>query len=183
VVDAAGGEARQLTAGTRDVAPSWSHDGAWTYFGSTRSGALQIWKVPSQGGAAVQVTRHGGFEGFESDDGRYLRYVRGRQIPGIWQVPVNGGDEVALTDVDEVGFWRSWRAARGGIYFATAAGPSGPRIQFLDLATGKVQRLAPLPKAPDATIPGIAVSHDGHRLLLVQYDQSGSNIIMAERAR
>jgi hypothetical protein len=56
-------------------------------------------------------------------------------------------------------------------------------LQFLDLATGKARQLAQLVKAPDATIPGLAVSPDGHRLLLAQYDQSGSNIIMVERGR
>jgi hypothetical protein len=54
-------------------------------------------------------------------------------------------------------------------------------LQFLDFATGKIRHLAQLAKAPDATIPGLAVSRDGHRLLLAQYDQSGSNIIMVER--
>jgi Tol biopolymer transport system component/DNA-binding winged helix-turn-helix (wHTH) protein len=183
IVDAAGGDARRMTAATGDVAPSWSHDGAWIYFGSTRGGTLQIWKMPSQGGPAIQVTHHGGFEGFESDDGKYLLYVRGRQIPGIWKVPSAGGDEVAVTDRDQVGYWRCWRPAQGGIYFATATAPAGPRLQFLDLASGKVRNITTLPKAPDATIPGLAVSHDGRRLLLAQYDQSGSNIIMVERAR
>jgi hypothetical protein len=36
---------------------------------------------------------------------------------------------------------------------------------------------------PDATIPGLAVSPDGRSLLVAQYDQNGSNIIMVERAR
>jgi len=183
MVDAAGGDARRLTAGTGDVAPSWSRDGAWIYFGSTRGGTLQIWKIPSQGGPAVQVTQHGGFEGFESDDSRYLLYVRGREVPGIFKVPVNGGDEVMVTDLDQAGFWRSWRPARGGIYFLSAAPLGSPRLEFLDLANGRVQRLTELAKAPDATIPGLAVARDGRRLLVAQYDNSGSNIIMVERAR
>ncbi len=182
MVDAEGGDARRMTAATGDVAPSWSGDGAWIYLASTRSGTLQIWKMPSQGGPAVQVTRQGGFEGFESEDGKYLLYVRGREVPGIWRVPTGGGEEVAVTDLDNIGHWRCWRAARGGIYYATATPPEGPRLQFLDLATRKVQKIAQLPRDPDADIPGLAVSRDGRHLLLAQYDQSGSNIIMVERA-
>ncbi|SPE41734.1 hypothetical protein SBA3_4570003 [Candidatus Sulfopaludibacter sp. SbA3] len=183
-IDANGGQARRLTeASTGDVAPSWSHDGAWVYFASTRGGSLQIWKTPSQGGPAVQVTHKGGFEGFETDDGKYLLYVRGRETPGIWRVPVTGGEEVLVTERDQVGYWRCWRVARGGIYFATATPPAGPRLEFLDLATGTIQPIVSLAKAPDATIPGLAVDPQGRKLLVAQYDQNGSNIIMVERTR
>jgi hypothetical protein len=82
-----------------------------------------------------------------------------------------------------VGYGRCWRVARGGIYFATAAPPAGPRLEFLNLDTGDIQFIAEIPKPPDATIPGLAVSPDGRSLLLAQYDQSGSNIIMVERFR
>jgi Tol biopolymer transport system component/DNA-binding winged helix-turn-helix (wHTH) protein len=183
-VDADGGEARRLSAaGTGDVAPSWSHDGAWIYFASTRSGDLQVWKMPSQGGAAVQVTRKGGFEAFETADGQFLLYTKGRETPGIWRVPTGGGAEVLVTDRDQVGYWRCWRIALGRIYFATAVPPAGPRLEVLDLTNGETKLIAPLSKAPDATIPGLAVSPDGRSVLVAQYDQSGSNIIMVERAR
>jgi len=183
-VDVDGGQAHRLSPpGTGDVAPSWSRDGAWIYFASTRGGNLQIWKMPSQGGAAVQITRRGGFEAFETEDGRFLLYSRGRETPGIWRVPTAGGEEVLVSDRDQVGYWRCWRMARGGIYFGTAATPGGPRLEFLDLASGAVRQISALPKQPDATIPGLAVSADGRTLLLAQYDQNGSNIIMTGRER
>ena len=139
--------------------------------------------VQSTHKAQFHVTREGGFEGFESPDGKFLFYVKGREIPGIWRVPVAGGDEIPLSDRDHVGYWRCWRVARGGVYFATAAPPGEPRLEFLNLATGAVEKIATLARPPDATIPGLAVSPDGHALLVAQYDQNGSNIIMVERAR
>jgi Tol biopolymer transport system component len=106
-VNADGGSLHRLTAGgTGDVAPSWSRDGAWIYFASPRSGDLQIWKMSSEGGPAVQVTRKGGFEGFETEDGRFLLYVKGRETPGIWRVPTAGGEEILVSDCDQVGYWR-----------------------------------------------------------------------------
>ena len=33
--------------------PTWSRDGRWIYFSSTRSGTTGIWKMPSAGGSAV----------------------------------------------------------------------------------------------------------------------------------
>jgi Tol biopolymer transport system component/DNA-binding winged helix-turn-helix (wHTH) protein len=184
VADAERGEVRRLTGeGTGDVAPSWSHDGVWIYFASTRGGTLQIWKMPARGGAAVQVTRGGGFEAFESDDGRFLLYTRGREIPGIWRVPVGGGEETLITDRDQIGYRRCWRLAHNRIYFGTAAQPDGPRLEVLDLVTGAVQLVTPLAKAPDLTIPSLAVAPDGASLLLTQFDQSGSNLILVEQFR
>src|SRR5262249_6139042 len=48
VVDAAGGLPRRLSRddGQPDFRPAWSQDGRWIYFGSSRSGTIQIWKMP-----------------------------------------------------------------------------------------------------------------------------------------
>lgn len=184
VINAEGGQLRRLTTDPAGgVAPSWSHDGRLIYFASARSRNLDIWKVPAGGGAAVQVTRKGGFEAFETADGHYLYYLKGRGIPGIWRVPTAGGEEVPVVDRDQVGLWRCWRLAGGGIYYGTAAPPDGARLEFLDLATGRVREIGRTTKAPDLTIPSLAVSPDGRHLLYAQYDQSGSNIMMVEDFR
>ena len=61
MINAQGGKPRRLTNdGAPAVRPSWSRNGHWIYFGSTRSGESQIWKVPVEGGQSVQVTRTGG---------------------------------------------------------------------------------------------------------------------------
>jgi Tol biopolymer transport system component len=184
VIGAEGGQLRRLTTDPAGgVAPSWSHDGQWIYFASARSRKLEVWKVPAGGGSAVEVTRKGGFEGFETADGQYLYYLKGRGIPGIWRVPTAGGEEVPVTDRDQAGLWRCWRLAGGGIYFGTAAPPEGARLEFLDLATGRVREILRTNRAPDLTIPSLAVSPDGRHLLYAQYDRSGSNIMMVEDFR
>jgi len=184
VISAEGGQLQRLTTDPAGgVAPSWSQDGRWVYFASARSRNLEVWKVPAGGGSAVEVTRKGGFEGFETADGQYLYYLKGRGIPGIWRVPTAGGEEVPVTDRDQAGLWRCWRLAGGGIYFGTAAPPEGARLEFLDLATGRVREILRTNKAPDLTIPSLAVAPDGRHLLYAQYDQSGSNIMMVEDFR
>src|SRR2546426_760824 len=125
VISADGGKPRRLTYDPdEDITPSWSRDGRWIYFGCTRSGSMQIWKVPAEGGPTIQVTKQGGFEGFESADGKYFYYAKGRAMPGIWRVPVAGGEESLVLDQHQAGLWRYWGITDKGIYFASAEIPS-----------------------------------------------------------
>ncbi len=175
---------RRLTSGaTENVAPSWSRDGKWIYFGSTRSGGMQIWKVPAEGGPAVRVTQNGGFEGFESGDGKYFYYSKGRGIAGIWRIPTGGGEEELLLDTHRAGYWRLWTVAEHGIYFATAVEPSSPAIEFYSFSTGKVTPVAALDKPLSRSDPGLCISRDGRRLLFTQLDQSGCDIMLADNFR
>jgi Tol biopolymer transport system component/DNA-binding winged helix-turn-helix (wHTH) protein len=180
IINADGGKPRRLTFDTdEDITPSWSRDGRWVYFGCTRSGSMQIWKVPPEGGLSIQVTKQGGFEGFESTDGKYFYYSKGRAMPGIWRVPVSGGEESPVLDQHHGGMWRYWAINDQGVYFATAEITSRPIIEFFSFSTGKITPIAKLDVPLSKTDPGLAVSPDGQWLLVVQMDQSGSDIVMA----
>src|SRR5262249_32080392 len=98
LISSQGGAPQRLTTADDydDVAPSWSKDGQWIYFTSKRSGNWQLWKVPAIGGDPVQVTKQGGYFGFEASDGKVVYYAKGPTATGIWRVPVNGGDEVPV---------------------------------------------------------------------------------------
>ncbi len=183
VISADGGNpARITTEAAEDMCPSWARDGRWIYFGSTRSGRSQIWKMPATGGAAVQVTRQGGFEGFESPDGKYFYYAKARQAPGLWRIPVSGGEETLVLNHHSAGYWRYWAVMEQGIYFATAA--SGrPRIEFFSFATSKVTPVATIDKAIDSNIWGLTVSPDSRWILYTQLDQGGSDIMLMENFR
>ena len=60
----------------QNLCPSWSRDGKWIYFASTRSGTFQVWRVPAEGGSPVQVTRQGGHAALESPEGKYVYYAK-----------------------------------------------------------------------------------------------------------
>ena len=52
-----GGEETRLTFGEgRNDGPDYSADGQWIYFNSSRSGRMQIWRVPAGGGTAERIT-------------------------------------------------------------------------------------------------------------------------------
>ena len=184
VVSANGGQHRRLTTEpAEDTCPSWSRDGRWIYFGSGRSGSLQIWKAPSTDGPAVQVTKQGGFEGFESPDGKYFYYAKGRDVPGIWRIPVEGGVETPVVDHHGAGFWRSWAVTAEGIYFVTAEMPARPIIEFFSFGAGDVRQVAILERPVHPRVWGFSVSPDRRWILYTQTDESSSDIMLLEKFR
>jgi Tol biopolymer transport system component/DNA-binding winged helix-turn-helix (wHTH) protein len=183
LISADGGQPRRLTTDeAEDVVPTWSHDGQWIYFASNRSGSMQVWKTPIAGGAAVQVTQQGGFENYESPDGKYLYYTKGRSTPGIWRIQAAGGAEELVLDQQKAGQWRYWRVVDQGIYFATAT-TTGPMIEFFNFATKRIAEVTRPAKGPERNLPGLAVSPDGRSILYTQVDRSGSDLMMVENFR
>ena len=131
VISAEGGRPRRLTEDpAEDIAPSWSRDGRWIYFESNRSGSMQIWKMSADGGEARPVTKDGGSVSCESVDGKFLYHNRGRNVAGIWRVPVEGGDETLVLDTHKAGYWSAWTLVEHGIYFITAEQLARPAIEF-----------------------------------------------------
>jgi len=181
VMSAEGGKPRRLTEDVADdVRPSWSLDGRWIYFGSNRTGEWQVWKTPAEGGQAVQVTRQGGREAFESFDTKFVYYSKSFGIPGIWRVPRAGGEEIRVLDEPLQGFWA---LVRNGIYFVNPKTTPRPTIEFFSFDTGHSTQVAPIEKELQLVYPSLAVSPDGRSLLYVQVDRFESDIVLAENFR
>jgi eukaryotic-like serine/threonine-protein kinase len=99
IVSAEGGRPRPLTTGTsRNFIGSWSPDGQWIYFTSERAGQLDTWRVAPSGGEPEQVTRTGSTGSLASPDSRWLYYVKGEGVDGLWRMPIGGGEETRLVD-------------------------------------------------------------------------------------
>lgn len=171
-----------MTSGpSNNVRPSWSSDGRWIYFGSNRSGVSQIWKEPAAGGTAVQVTKSGGEEAFESADGKFVYWAKLR-VTGIWRVPVEGGVESQVLDVATENLWM---LADQGICFFDLRNLVEPALKFYSLATGKTTLLRELSKNTrvDEMSSALSVSPDGRWILYTQLDQAGSNLMLVENFR
>jgi Tol biopolymer transport system component len=120
-VDIDGSNPKRLTQeASLDGLPSWSRDGRWIYYSSTRAGVVpDIWRMPAQGGEPVRITYHGGLNSQESPDRKHLYYAALSHLDEVgkaklMQVPVEGGPEKMLLD-NLSAFW--WTVARTGIYF------------------------------------------------------------------
>src|SRR5207247_1941495 len=116
VVDANGGVPKQVK-GIQGVAavPSFSRDGKWIYYTSSHSGRSEIWKIESEGGTPVQVTKTGGWTAFESPDGKNLYYTDTNFGTKLWRCALDGSGAVPILD---------GVAQRGFV-------PTGDRIYYL----------------------------------------------------
>jgi eukaryotic-like serine/threonine-protein kinase len=188
VMDTQGDLPRRLTVDpSEDARSSWSRDGRFIYFGSNRSGRAEIWRIPADGGKAVQVTRDGGFYGVESHDG-HLFYSK-TETSGIWRVSLSGGDETEI--VKDVVHWMGWTLGRHGVYYtplesgATVGSRTVAsrtfRIRYLEFATGRTTTL--FQKEGDAFQLSITVSPDERWLLFAEILRPQSELMLLENFR
>ncbi len=182
LLDFGGGPPRRLTNGRAEEGyPSWSADGRWIYFSSDRSGSPQIWKAPATGpGNAVQVTRGGATEAYESLDGALLYFVRGLDQPGLWSVPPNGGEEREVPDLTSIrmGYWG---VANSGIAFIDIENRGLKNNQallrmfrFADFKTHTYGTIS----AATRLFRGFSVSSDGRWVLWNQYDDRNRDLML-----
>ncbi|MRR13405.1 hypothetical protein EG835_13335, partial [bacterium] len=121
-------EPRRLTfSPAHDTHPTWSRNGAWVYFSSTREDGRQIWKMkPDPEAVPVRVIRcDGAWAAYEAEYGRSLYVVRqlGRDDWSIWKMPVDGGEGTEVV-TDLASHWFV-DVTETGIYYLTSALPGG----------------------------------------------------------
>ena len=179
MVSTEGGEPRRVTAGNwDDIVPSWSRDGKWIYFCSSRGGDWELWKVPASGGQAVQLTRTGGFEAKGSQDGKWLYYSK-LSGEGIWRMPIqDGAGTLALNR--KVG--RFWDVMDQGICFIDLAAKPHP-ISFYNFDTQVVTRIGTVDKPLYTRDGALSVSTDGQWVLYPEIDHWESHIMLVENFR
>jgi Tol biopolymer transport system component/DNA-binding winged helix-turn-helix (wHTH) protein len=186
VISTAGGPSRLVTDQAFDAfVPNWSRDGRWIYFCSNRSGDMQIWRVPANGGEAVQLTKAGGFEAFESADRKLIYYSKTDTktlSDYVWKIPVEGGEATPV--FDESIHMRQWALAENGIYFIPRKKAHRPLLKFFSFATGQITSIVQLERdAINGPYSGLAVSPDGRWLLCPLIEQDSSDIMLVENSR
>jgi Tol biopolymer transport system component len=188
------GEPVRLTEGSHaesrtDSLPSWSADGEHVYFTSNRTGRPEVWKQALAGGAAVQVTRHGGYASRESRDGKWL-YFSKLDPDSIWRMTgsrpdaaAESADEQLLIGPPSVLSPAGWTLTPDELLFVHFAGGRPFReIHSYGLASGRIRTVATLPDIPERGTD-LSVSPDFRWLVYGQLDRSGSNIMVAEASR
>jgi serine/threonine protein kinase/Tol biopolymer transport system component len=194
VVDAGGGPAVPVTDKNDGdaVSPDWSKDGNWIYFASTRAEGGQIWKIPVEGGnrKAVRVTKKGGWMPRVSADGKSIYYFwfHNKTDPSIHKIPIEGGEGELVLPLPKGTGPSEWTLGERGIYFIDWGARPLAAIKRFSFETREITPLGDISKErryPQFFGPGrrLGVSPDEQWLLYVQYDQSGSDIMLVENFR
>jgi len=168
-------EASRLTASpVADRSPAWAPGTKVVVFSSNRGGPYSLWRLDSGRGVYTQLT-HGAYddEPTISPDARtvvYTSWPRGR--PGLWAVPVAGGEPALLSRLQA----RSPKFSPDGkllLCEARADSPSAKwRTYLLSAANASVKRiLDEVPVRSHAQwVP------DGHEISFIQTRSGISNI-------
>jgi Tol biopolymer transport system component len=180
VVATESGGTRRLTANrSTDVFPSFSRDGRWIYFSSSRTGIPQIWKMPSAGGEPALVSSRAGMLAIESMDGASLFFVESRtsDAPGtLWRVPLDGAPASTLVDgVNSLSF----AVVEEGVYYIERVG-NVSRLRYFDLTTRQATIVA---TDLGVVTPGLTASRDGRVILFSRIDSSVNDLMLVENFR
>jgi len=184
VISANGGKSvRMTTHPANDGNPSWSRDGRWIYFDSARTGEQQVWKMPADGGEAIQVTWDGAWAPLESPDGKFLYYTKHLGATSLWKAPVDGGQATEV--LEGLSTYLNLAIVDKGIYFVPVQDAiSGYSIQFLDLRTNQIRRIASFERPlGSGDTGGLAISPDGRWILYQQLDRQGAELTLVENFR
>ena len=164
IIDSEGRNMRAITEGDyENNVPTWSRDGKSIYFSSNRTGRMELWKQDLGSGVADQVTQHGGFSALESYDGKYLYYVKFFS-PGIWRMPLTGGEEERIIDQPEAWYWAHWDITDSGLYFFDIAASPRPEIKFYDFQTHRITPVLQTDGQVRYWTPGVSASRNGHTI-------------------
>ena len=176
LISTEGGKPRRITHDpAHEATPCWSSDGKSFYFRSNVSGQDEMWKMRTDGGEAIQITRGGAVTGFESADGRWLYYVNDSQL---WRAPSGGGEGVLIAS----GFQsHKWRLAKRGAYYSPSsieADEGASQIRYFDFATRESRLVAEVDGI--VGIGMMAISPDGSSLLFAKGEPEESDLMLVE---
>jgi len=98
-------------------------------------------------------------------------------------VPVSGGEEQQVHDLPPIGYWGYWGIGSQGLYLVNPEAKPRPAIEFFNLATLRLARIAELERQPVQWTGGFSVSRDERSILYGAWEQGGSDIMMVEGFR
>lgn len=160
-------------------APNWSRDGKWIYFRSFAKIGHKIYRVPSAGGHATEVTASpDGTYPQESFDGDRLYFSARNVNSDIRMIDMKGeGRDLAVTGMPRVASEDLWTVGRCGIYFVPA---DFSGVSYFDFVTRQVHQVF---RPPQGFGHGLALSPDERFILYTQVGKEQADIMMLENYR
>jgi Tol biopolymer transport system component len=188
VIGADGGHLRRLTSEPSiDGLATWSGDGRWIYFSSSRARVTaDIWRVSADGGPAVRVTPNGGFDPKESPDGRYLFYLdRAPPMVAIdgttrlMRAPLAGGQEELVLERVRAFLWS---VTDKGIVFVTRE-RDFDAIDLYRFSDQRIVRMGRLAFRVSPISDHLTASGDGRWALATEMVRFDSDLMLLDNFR
>lgn len=183
LVDVIGGNVVQLTDHPlSDINPTWSADGEWIYFSSTRSNETEppsgphIWKISTKGGPALLVTEKNGSDSSESLDGKRLLFT---SDIGLFEKSLLTGVERRLDEPAGIPIIQNRIVAGNGIYILYQGKTGQNCLALYNPDSSQNQRLTCLNSVhyqsfDIGNINGFSLSPSGRQVALsLNYSQGG----------
>jgi serine/threonine protein kinase len=178
VVSSMGGRVRNLTkAPSEDARPAWSHDGAFIYFSSDRSGRSEVWRIAADGSNPAQITKTGGAVSIAAS--REWLYYSTPSPPQVRRVRPDGtGDEVVLPDGAI-----SFTTTRTGLWFVARPVPGERRtmVREFNPVDRTIRDITKVDFVPGAA--GLSVSPDRQSILVSEVSRSGIDLLYVDGFR
>ena len=160
--------------GANNIVPSWSRDGQWIYFASSRGNEpIQVWKAHYPEGGTIQLTQDGGTSPVESADG-FLYYSKSMNSDEIWKIPVDGGPESLVVKAPPIDCFCKWTLAPGGIYFIAQKSEQQGVLVFYNFFSKQFTEILHFEKY----VSNPTISPDGKFLIYSQQDQRDRTIML-----
>lgn len=113
----------------------------------TVGGRSELFQTPIGGESKpVQLTRNGCSVYHFSPDGRWIYYVRGNELSGLFRIPASGAgpEELVLPELNSL-LYRGWAVASSGIYYTVEVEGGGGRWE--------IRRYDPVNKVRKVVLP------------------------------
>lgn len=94
---------------------SYAADGDTVFYSSRRSGAWELWRMRGDGSGAVQLTRSGGIDPSTFPGSPHVYYAK-PSTPGLFRMPVAGGDEEQVSALREPMLAGNYRVHQGELW-------------------------------------------------------------------
>jgi Tol biopolymer transport system component len=154
--------------------PSWSRDGRYIYFDTTRGGTPEIWRRDLKTNQDQVIAPAGFMFGIESPDGKQL-FFQENEHRHVWVSDPDGGSPRQLSQVSPTPDL-DWAPVGTSIYFALSTLAGGADILTFDVSNGKLRKLGHVSQNLALGTPSFVVSPDGQTLLYSSIDNSTSEI-------
>jgi hypothetical protein len=113
----------------------------------------------------------------ESEDGRWLYFTRSSE-PGLWRMPLGGGQERKVFDGPPVGYQNYWTLSGNSLY-SLAERNGHYTIERIDPETGTSRSIHLLKQEP-TPLAGMSVGPDGKRLIFAELARASSGLTLVD---